>query len=277
MPFNGTVTSFSVNSGSSSGSVELRVLRPAGGGKYTGAGTSPPEPLNGTTSTYNVSLPVRAGDILGLDNDSSALVFDTTSPTPITAYYEPASAGPSGLPDGTTAQPNNNKSGYRLLLSATVQQSTTTTTTTTGTTTTTTTTTAPPQIANPRQSHKTWREGNKLPKISRVRAPVGTTFSFVLNEPARVSLSFTQHTVGRRVGGKCKPQTAANRRKPRCQHAKLQGTLRFNAGGGTVRVQFQGRLPRKKLPLGSYTAQIIAADSLGHLSNAAALAFTIVK
>src|SRR5436190_16109920 len=77
VPFDGTVTSFSVTAGSSGGAVQLRVLRPAGGGQFTGAGTSPSQTLATGTNTFAVSLPVRAGDVLGLDNASSALMFDT--------------------------------------------------------------------------------------------------------------------------------------------------------------------------------------------------------
>lgn len=117
VPFDGTVTSFSVNSGSSGNLVELRVLSPASGGQYTGAGTSPAETLNGGLSTFTASLPVKAGDVLGLDNDSSALMFDNSSTTALTAYYMPA------LADGQTGAPTNNQMGYRLLLSAVVTES----------------------------------------------------------------------------------------------------------------------------------------------------------
>ncbi|HUE26204.1 MAG TPA: hypothetical protein VMP89_05475 [Solirubrobacteraceae bacterium] len=68
VPFDGTVTSFSVNSGSATGAVELRVLRPAANGRFTGAGTSPAESLAGGAQTFTVSLPVKAGDVLALDN-----------------------------------------------------------------------------------------------------------------------------------------------------------------------------------------------------------------
>src|SRR5437660_10980639 len=76
VPLNGSVTSFSVNSGSGGppATVELRVLRPAGNGKFTGAGTSPMEPLSTGGNTYSVSLPVQAGDVLALDNSTSALL-----------------------------------------------------------------------------------------------------------------------------------------------------------------------------------------------------------
>lgn len=102
VPFDGTLTSFRVNAGSTGGAVELRVLRPAGGGQYTGVGTSPAKTITNTGGqTFTVSLQVKAGDVLGLDNSTSALMFDTSDPTPVTYYYELPS-----LADGSTAAPN---------------------------------------------------------------------------------------------------------------------------------------------------------------------------
>jgi hypothetical protein len=117
VPFSGTVTSFRIRAGSSEGTVRLRVLRPAGGGKFTGAGTSGPKKLTGGVDSFKVSLKVKAGDLIGLDNKTSALVFDSSSATPVTDYYELPS-----LADGQTAAPNRNQAGIRLLLSATVVQ-----------------------------------------------------------------------------------------------------------------------------------------------------------
>jgi hypothetical protein len=116
VPFDGTVTSFAVNTASTAASVKLRVLRPASGGRFTGVGTSAPAPLTTTgVLTFATNLPVRTGDILGLDNDSSALLFDAGTQTTITAYYQLPSLG-----DGATGTPSNLRSPSRLLLSATV-------------------------------------------------------------------------------------------------------------------------------------------------------------
>jgi hypothetical protein len=278
VPFDGKVTSFSVNSGSAVGTVQLRVLRPAGGGKFTGAGTGPSETLNTGTTTFTVSLPVKAGDVIGLDNSSSALMFDTTSPTAITAYYELPP-----LADGATGAPNHNQSGYRLLLSATVQSSTTTgptgNTGPTGPAGTTGTPPAAPRLTDVRQSHPVWREGSRLATSSRKRgSPVGTTFSFGLNEPAQVSISFIRHSTGRRVHGKCRPQVSANRSKLRCQLSVFQGSLRVAGHAGANQVRFQGRISRsRRLPIGSYSTQIIAVNAAGQRSSSATLAFTIAK
>jgi PASTA domain len=113
VPFDGTITSFSVNSGSATGAVKLRVIRPASGGRFTGAGTSAAAPLSTGVQTYTTSLPVRTGDLLGIDNDSSALIFDAGTLTTFTAYYQLPALG-----DGASAAPNNNSKNHRLLLSA---------------------------------------------------------------------------------------------------------------------------------------------------------------
>jgi hypothetical protein len=276
VPFDGTVTSFSVNSGRAGDAVELRVVRPAPPGQYTGAGTGPPKTLKTGVNTFAVSLAVKAGDLLGLDNASSARIFDGSSVVPVTAYYK----NPS-LADGETAAPDETLNGYHLRLSATVQA----TGTTTGTTPTTTTpggTTpkgSPPTVTEVTQSNPFWREGNKLAQITASKKlPVGTTFSFTLNEAANVSLVFTQHVGGRKVKGNCVTQTTKNRHKPTCKRTVTQGTLSLAAHGGTNKVTFQGRISAsKKLKLGRYTLVITATSATGQRSQPKLVIFTIVK
>jgi hypothetical protein len=254
-PFNGTVTSFAVNAGSAGGRVKLRVLRPTGGGKYTGVGTSVPETLNVGMNTFTVSMPVEAGDVIGLDNDSSALMFDTTSPTAVTAYYELPP-----LADGASAAPGHTQSGYRLLLSATVQPTA-------------------PQITNVGQSHRVWREGSALATFSREHGdPIGTTFSLPLNEPAQLSFAFSRRLTGRLVGGTCRAQTSANRSRPRCPRSRPAGTLRFAGHSGVNQLQFDGPMaPGKRLAAGRYAVRISAVNAAEQVSNAVTLLFTIVK
>lgn len=268
VPFDGTVTSFSVNSASSTNHVELRVLRPAGGGQFTGAGTSAPETLASGPTTFTVSLPVKAGDILGLDNSDSALIFDKTTPSAITAYFELPP-----LADGATAAPNHNQSGLRLLLSATVAQRTTTTTTTGTTTTTTTTTTTPPTITGLRQARRTWREGTR--SATMARAATGTVFTFDLNGDARVTVTFTARVSGRRIGGRCVAPTRANRHSRPCTRTVRPGRLSFAGHGGANALSFDGLVGRHLLPLGRYTATFTASNAHGQASPVA-LTFTIV-
>jgi hypothetical protein len=115
VPYDGTITSFAVNSGSATGTVKLRVVRPASGGRFTGAGTSAPVTLAGGVQNATTSLPVRTGDLIGIENDSAALLFDVGTSTTFTAYYQLPALG-----DGASAAPNNIRYPSRLLLSAVV-------------------------------------------------------------------------------------------------------------------------------------------------------------
>jgi len=116
-----------------------------------------------------------------------------------------------------------------------------------------------PVVQNARQSAARWREGSRLAAISRTKAPIGTTFSFSLNEPATVTFGFA-----RRVSGH-KRSVAA-------------GRLTFTGHTGTNRVAFQGRIsPRKALVPGRYTLAITAINSAGARSAPRSLSFTVVK
>ncbi len=210
-------------------------------------------------------------------------MFDITSGTPITAYYE---APP--LADGSTAAPNHQETGYRLLLSARVLESTSQTSTPTTTTTTTATTgsqlptSAPPAVTDAAQSHSTWRDGNQLAQISRSKhkkkSPVGTTFSFVLNEQASVSFGFTHRANGRKAGNKCVARTKSNSHRKVCRRTVMAGTLTFAGHTGTNGVLFQGRISRsKKLKPGRYMLAIIATNAAGEKSTPQTLSFTIVN
>src|SRR5207244_4857419 len=86
-----------------------------------------------------------------------------------------------------------------------------------------------PVVAGATQSHSIWREGTKLAVVSRATAPVGDTFAFSLNEPARVTLSFDRTVRGRKHLGKCVAPTSRNRRKPACRRALNAGAMRFSA------------------------------------------------
>ena len=112
-------------------------------------------------------------------------------------------------------------------------------------------------VQNVRQSATRWREGNRLATVSRAKTPIGTTFSFSLNEQATVTFSFT-----RRVRG----------------HTVTAGKLTLTGHDGTNKVAFQGRVSaKKKLKPGRYTLVITATDSAGTRSAPKSLSFTIVK
>jgi DNA-binding beta-propeller fold protein YncE len=136
-----------------------------------------------------------------------------------------------------------------------------------------------PRITAVHQSASVWREGSKLVWISRRKGPpVGTTFSFSLNEQAAVSLRFTQQVNGRATGHRCLAQTHRNRHRRACKRTVTAGTLFFTGHAHTNRVAFQGRLSRsKKLKPGRYSVIITATNSIAARSAPVALNFTIVR
>jgi hypothetical protein len=67
-PVNGTVTTWRIRAGATSTATSFRVIRPLGGGLYTGAGTSATvtPPINATTP-FSTQLPIQIGDLIGID------------------------------------------------------------------------------------------------------------------------------------------------------------------------------------------------------------------
>jgi hypothetical protein len=135
-----------------------------------------------------------------------------------------------------------------------------------------------PTVTNLAESHRVWRAGSKLAQISKAKAPVGTTFSFSLNESARVMFGFSQQAAGRKVNGRCLVQTRANSHRHACKRTLNAGTLPFTGHLGTNKVSFEGRTTgSKKLQPGTYTLTVTATNAGGRRSSPKQLTFTIVK
>jgi hypothetical protein len=138
-----------------------------------------------------------------------------------------------------------------------------------------------PKLSQVSQSHRKWREGSKPATIARKqkskRPPVGTSFSFTVNEAARVTLAFTQSNAGRKVKGKCRAPNKPNRKHPSCQRTVTRATLGFSVSAGHHAIKFQGHAGKKKIPLGAYTLKLTAINATQQHSRTATLKFTIVK
>jgi DNA-binding beta-propeller fold protein YncE len=106
----------------------------------------------------------------------------------------------------------------------------------------------PPRITNLRQSHAKWRVGGR-------RRPVGTTFSFTLDQKASVKLAFALRGRKRNVA-----------------------TLVRNAHSGFDRIAFRGRLSKTgTLRAGRYTVTFTATNGARRRSASRSLSFTIVR
>ena len=136
-----------------------------------------------------------------------------------------------------------------------------------------------PIVSAVRQSSARWVQGNALARISRRhKLPVGTRFSFRLNEPAAMSFTFTQTASGRAVNHRCVAPTRRNARRPRCRRTIVGGTLAFAGHSGANAVRFAGRLsPRRRLQPGRWTLVIAATVPSNLRSTPHRLSFTIVR
>jgi hypothetical protein len=114
-PVNGMIVSYRAKLGDV-GRVAIRVLRPAGGSAFTGAGTSTPTTPPGTgLQTFSANLPIQAGDLVGLDlvDFSSNIEEDHV---PGSTIYEWGNNG--FLADGQTASPANTYTDHELAFNA---------------------------------------------------------------------------------------------------------------------------------------------------------------
>ncbi len=144
-----------------------------------------------------------------------------------------------------------------------------------------TTTAAPPtppvlRLSNLRQTRRRWREAGTSASAAhrRPRAPLGTVFSFELNEPARVTLTFKRAGKGPRQASSCAPGDRRSRRS-RCR-PRTRGTLAVTGKAGVNRVPFAGVLEKgSRLAPGSYSVAGLAVAA-GARSAAAGVPFRIV-
>ncbi|HEY5708350.1 MAG TPA: PASTA domain-containing protein [Solirubrobacterales bacterium] len=115
-PVNGAIVRWRVQ-GAEGGPFFLRILRPNGSGGYSAMGTSNPATPSGTgLQTFSTNLPIRAGDLIGVDPsnatdkigvaDVAGASFGFVFPPPF---------------DGATVAPSGTVSGKEVELSAEVQ------------------------------------------------------------------------------------------------------------------------------------------------------------
>jgi hypothetical protein len=144
---------------------------------------------------------------------------------------------------------------------------------TTTTTTTTTTTKVPTKLSGFAQTAARWQE--KKPRHAKGKQPpVGTHFRFTLSRAARVTLTITGSTAGRKVRGKCVAATSRNRHDKACS-LHLSRTISIAGKSGANTVSFAGKIPgHGTLALGRYRVTIAPAG--GPVSGASSLSFTIV-
>jgi hypothetical protein len=102
-PVSGTVVRWRI-AGNVSGNVQLRVVRPAGGGQYTGGAIDSGSLINNTSGTliFVTNLPIQAGDLIGvITGDGDHLAVAAVTGSTILSWFDPLGAQP--LSPGSTS------------------------------------------------------------------------------------------------------------------------------------------------------------------------------
>ena len=111
----------------------------------------------------------------------------------------------------------------------------------------------------------------------RAGARKGTTFRYAISEPATVTFAIKRRVRGRRVGGKCRRQTARNRTSKRCIRLVAAGAFQAAGVAGSNRKRFSGRIGKRALRPGSYVALVTARDAAGNVSKVATARFKVLR
>ncbi|MDX6697423.1 MAG: hypothetical protein QOE65_820 [Solirubrobacteraceae bacterium] len=97
---------------------------------------------------------------------------------------------------------------------------------------------------------------------ARAAAAAGARVAFRLAVAARVRFGAQRAVTGRRVGGRCRVLTRANRSRPRCTRwVTVAGTFLRSGVRGSNRFRFTGRLAGRRLGLGRYRLVARALNS----------------
>jgi hypothetical protein len=107
------------------------------------------------------------------------------------------------------------------------------------------------------------RGGAIVSARKRPKAKVGTTVRHSLTAATTVGFTVERALKGRRVGGKCRKQTPANRKRKRCTRFKaLKGAFTHQGAAGQNSFRFSGRVRGRTLRPGKYRLVGRAGDSL---------------
>ncbi|HEY3758824.1 MAG TPA: beta-propeller fold lactonase family protein [Solirubrobacteraceae bacterium] len=129
-----------------------------------------------------------------------------------------------------------------------------------------------PSVEHVQQSTAVWRAR----RHGHDGMPSGTTFSFILNEPATVSLKFIRLFAGRQGARGCRVGPHEQVHGRRCTKAVTAGELSHAGHTGLNRVRFSGRISRTRvLESGRYRLLVTATNAVGRRSSPASLTFLV--
>jgi hypothetical protein len=281
-PIEGTIVTWRIASGSMGNEVRLRVLRPAGGGKFTGVGTSAAAMTSGAPlDTFATSLPIKAGDVIGVDNASSALMFTTGVLGAYPELFAPA------LVDGAPAaqpKPVSGGSAYQLQINADIQP----------------TSSGgggsngggnggrgrggtggggqpgSPTLAGLKVAPNAFSAATSGGSIAgNGKLKTGTTVSYTDSQAATTTFTVLQKQPGRRNNQGVRVKVPRKPRGKPCTRTVTIGGFKRTDSAGADSCHFSARVNGRKLTPGGYQLQAVARDAAGLTSRPVAISFRV--
>jgi hypothetical protein len=116
----GAIKQFTLKAPEGGGTIRLRILRPAGHGKFRFIRSSGLKTVSENHTTFKTYLKVRKGDVLGLTNSTSGLYMREDSNPASTDEVRTFSYTTEGAQDGHTYAADRSSPGLHTLLTAKV-------------------------------------------------------------------------------------------------------------------------------------------------------------
>lgn len=126
-------------------------------------------------------------------------------------------------------------------------------------------------------------EERTAPKVTGVAVsprsgPGARTITFRLNKGGKVTIRVERLSKGRRVAGKCRKPSRANRSRRACNRAvKLPGKITKKGGAGLNRVTLGARFKGRKLTPGRYRLVVKMRDNQGRVSRVVKVGFRVTR
>jgi hypothetical protein len=276
-PNDGVITKFRIRANGPGASVTFRVanltLAPPDSALASAVGTGPTVTIAGLGEIEEFSgrVPVKKGNQLAIDTSDADAIYETGG-NEFSYGYGPA------LVDGGAARSSSEAHG-ELLVAATVESDA-----------------DGDGYGDETQDRCVNQAGSgdgcPTPEEAAARAkPVLTALAvtpkaakgarklrYRLSKAAKVTLRVERVGKGRRAGGKCRKQTAANRARKACKrYVKLPGRIVKDGKAGLNRTTLPARIGGRKLKAGRYRLTAVARDGAGQVSVPKRTTFRVKK
>jgi hypothetical protein len=276
-PSDGVITKFRIRASGAGASVTFRVANITrdnpDSAQASAAGTGPTVTIAGTGETaveeFPGRLPVKKGNHLAIDTTSANAIYDSSGEKFTYGFSTPL------LVDGAAARTSDAVHG-ELLVAATVEPDT-----------------DKDGFGDETQDRclgQVDANGGCPPNVDTIKPRLNglslskkafkksSKLTYGLSERATVTVRVERIKKGRKVGGKCRKQTAANIGRKACKRfVKLPGRIQKTTPAGIGKLTLKSRIGGRKLAPGRYRLVATAKDGAGNVSAPKRLGFRVKR